>query len=94
MLVTNDIALIVIVPLTLSLKINRKDILVILEALAANSGSALTPVGTPQNPFIYWFYDVTLDTFIPTIAPFFIVFLGLLIVSSLFVKIQSDLQEH
>jgi len=92
MLVTNDIALIVIVPLTLSLNINRKDILVILEALAANSGSALTPVGNPQNLYIYWFYDVPPDVFIKTIAPFSLVFLGLLIVSSLFVKIQNGLQ--
>ncbi len=89
MLITNDIALIVIVPLTLSLNINRKDILVILEALAANSGSALTPVGNPQNLYIYWFYDVPPDMFIKTIAPFSLVFLGLLIVSSLFVKTQN-----
>ncbi len=53
MLVTNDIVLMVIVPLTLSLNINRKDILVILEALAANSGSAFTPIGNPQNLYIY-----------------------------------------
>jgi Na+/H+ antiporter NhaD/arsenite permease-like protein len=92
MLVTNDVALIIIVPLTLSLSINRKDILVILEALAANSGSALTPVGNPQNLFIYWFYGVPPETFIKTIAPFSLVFLVLLIVSSLFVKIRNDLQ--
>jgi Na+/H+ antiporter NhaD/arsenite permease-like protein len=94
MLVTNDIALIVIVPLTLSLNINRKDILVILEALAANSGSALTPVGNPQNLFIYWFYNVQPDAFIKTIAPFSLVLLGLLIVFSLFVNIRNDLQER
>ncbi len=94
MLVTNDIALIVIVPLTLSLNINRKDILVILEALAANSGSAFTPIGNPQNLFIYWFYDVSPGTFIKTIAPFSLVFLGLLIVSSLFVKVRNDLQKR
>jgi len=94
MLVTNDIALIVIVPLTLSLNINRKDILVILEALAANSGSAFTPIGNPQNLFIYWFYDVPPDTFINTIAPFSLVLLGLLIISSLFVKIRNNLQER
>ncbi len=93
MLVTNDIALIVIVPLTLSLSINRKDILVILETLAANSGSALTPIGNPQNLFIYWFYGVPPDTFIKEIAPFSLVFLGLLIISSYFVKIRNDLQE-
>ncbi len=94
MLVTNDIALIVIVPLTLSLHINRKDILVILEALTANAGSAFTPIGNPQNLFIYWFYDIPLGTFIKTIAPFSLVFFGLLIVSSLFVKVRSDLQKR
>lgn len=92
MLVTNDIALIVIVPLTLSLNINRKDILVILEALAANSGSALTPVGNPQNLFIYWFYGVHPITFIKTIAPFSLVFLGFLIISSFFVKVRNNSQ--
>jgi Na+/H+ antiporter NhaD/arsenite permease-like protein len=94
MLVTNDIALIVIVPLTLSLNINRKDVLVILEALAANSGSALTPVGNPQNLFIYWFYDIHPYTFIKTIAPFSLTFLGLLFVASLLVKTRNGLQEN
>ena len=94
MLVTNDIALIVIVPLTLSLNINRKDVLVILEALAANSGSALTPIGNPQNLYIYWFYDVSPDIFIKTIAPFSLLFLGLLIIFSILVRIQNELHEE
>jgi len=94
MLVTNDIALIVIVPLTLSLNINRKDVLVILEALAANSGSALTPVGNPQNLFIFWFYDIHPYIFLKTIAPFSLTFLGLLFVASLLVKTRNGLQKH
>ena len=94
MLVTNDIALIVIVPLTLALNIDRKDILVILEALAANSGSALTPIGNPQNLFIYWFYGIHPHEFIKTIAPFSLCFLALLIVSSLLLKIQNDLERN
>lgn len=93
MLITNDVALIVVVPLTLSLNINRKDILVILEALAANSGSALTPIGNPQNLYIYWFYGIHPDAFIKTIAPFSLAFLVLLIIFSVFVKIKNDLQE-
>jgi len=93
MLITNDMALIVMVPLTLSLNINRRDILVILEALAANAGAAFTPVGNPQNLFIYWFYGVHLDTFIKTIAPFSLVLLGLLIISSLLVQVRNNLQE-
>ncbi len=91
MLVTNDIALIVIVPLTLSLNIDRKDILVILEALAANSGSALTPIGNPQNLYIYWSYGIQPHTFIKTIAPFSLFFLCLLAGSSIFIKIRKNL---
>ena len=94
MLVTNDISLIVIVPLTLSLNVNRKGMLVIIEALAANAGSALTPLGNPQNLFIYWFYDVTPVAFIKTIAPFSLIFLVLLIIVSLSIKTQSVLQAN
>ncbi len=93
MLVTNDIALIGIVPITLVLNINRKGILVILEALAANAGSALTPFGNPQNLFIYWFYDIQPIRFIQTIAPFSLGFLIILIVASLFVRTSNNAQE-
>ncbi len=91
MLVTNDVALIVIVPLTLALNINRKDILVILLALAANAGSALTPFGNPQNLFIYWFYDLSAVQFISSIAPFSLVFLLLLVIVSLFIRTRAGL---
>ncbi len=89
MLVTNDVALVVIVPLTLALNINRKDILVIFEALAANAGAALTPFGNPQNLFIYWFYNLHPVIFIKTIAPFSLVFLSILINWSFIVKTKS-----
>jgi len=94
MLITNDVSLIVIVPLTLSLNINGKGMLVILEALAANAGSALTPIGNPQNLFIYWFYNVPPDTFIKTIAPFSLAFLVLLIIASLSFRTQRVSQEN
>lgn len=90
MLVTNDVALIVIVPLTLTLDINRKDILVILEALAANAGSALTPFGNPQNLFIYWFYNINAEAFITAIAPFSLVFLILLVLASLLIRTSNN----
>ncbi len=86
MIITNDVALIVIVPLTLALNIDKKGIIVILEALSANAGSALTPIGNPQNLFIYWFYNIPIDKFIITIAPFSFIFLILLIVSTIFIK--------
>ncbi|MCD6304523.1 MAG: citrate transporter [Planctomycetes bacterium] len=90
MVVTNDAALIVIVPVTLSLNTSRKDILVILEALAANAGSALTPFGNPQNLFIYWFYGVHPADFVTCIAPFTSFFLAVLLVASLFIKTRNS----
>lgn len=53
---TNDIALFIVVPLTLSLgrfaelPLTR---LVTFEALAVNTGSMLTPIGNPQNIFLW-----------------------------------------
>ncbi|AOP42855.1 SLC13 family permease [Edwardsiella piscicida] len=53
---TNDVALFIVVPLTLALKklanmaVTR---LIVLEALAVNVGSLLTPIGNPQNILIW-----------------------------------------
>ncbi|MDE1921662.1 MAG: hypothetical protein KGI24_09515 [Candidatus Omnitrophica bacterium] len=78
MIVTNDVALIIIVPITLALRIPRKDIVVIMEALAANAGSALTPIGNPQNLFIYWYYHASPAGFMIAIAPLTLSFLLIL----------------
>ena len=88
MLVTNDISLVVIVPLTLALNITRKDMLIILEVISANAGSALTPVGNPQNLFIYWYYGIDVGSFLEVIAPFSLLFLALLIVSASLLKTE------
>lgn len=62
MIVTNDVALITFVPLTLiigkKIKINPFKI-VIFQTLAANLGSSLTPMGNPQNLFIYSFFNIS-----------------------------------
>lgn len=53
---TNDIALFIVVPLTLALR-RLADLpiarLIVFEALAVNAGSALTPIGNPQNLFLW-----------------------------------------
>ncbi|VAW39945.1 hypothetical protein MNBD_DELTA04-315 [hydrothermal vent metagenome] len=90
MVVTNDVALLVMVPLTLALNTDRKDILVIFEALAANTGSALTPFGNPQNLFIYWYYQLDPQAFISTIAPFSLLFLVLLVLASFCIQLRND----
>lgn len=89
--VTNDIAIIVIVPITLTINIERKDILVILEALSANAGSALSPIGNPQNLFIYWHYNLSILEFIKVIAPFSIFFLLLLGTIGYFLNPRVDI---
>jgi len=81
MFLTNDVSLLIVVPTTLLLNLKRKDWLVILEALAANAGSALTPIGNPQNLYIYWFYKIFPLDFVATIAPFSLAFLVILAAS-------------
>jgi len=54
--VTNDVALFIVVPLTLGLSSAARlpvGRLVIFEALAVNAGSALSPVGNPQNLYLW-----------------------------------------
>jgi len=90
MLVTNDVALLTIVPMTMLLRVRRKDWLVILEALAANAGSALSPFGNPQNLFIYWHYQVAPGDFVRVIAPFALVFLVLLLAAAWVTGAESE----
>lgn len=78
-LATNDAALAVIVPLTLRLDTPGRGWLVILEALAANAGSALTPFGNPQNIHVFWHYGLTLSRFVTVIAPFSLFSLALIL---------------
>src|SRR5690606_17274235 len=53
---TNDVALFLVVPLTLAIdrvaRIPRQR-LVIFEALAVNAGSAFSPIGNPQNLLLW-----------------------------------------
>ncbi len=69
MFITNDIALLSIIPFTLSLNIDNKMDLVIVETLVANGASALTPFGNPQNLFLYFFYDIDFLAFVITMFP-------------------------
>lgn len=73
MLITNDVALITFVPLTLIIS-KRASFnpmkLVIFQTLAANIGSGLTPMGSPQNLFIFSYYNLTAFEFLKTMLPF------------------------
>ena len=68
---TNDVALFVIVPLTLTLKDSGVPLtrLIVFEALAANAGSVLTPIGNPQNLFLWQLANVPFERFVLAMLP-------------------------
>lgn len=90
MLVTIDVALVTMLPIVLSLRVKQKENLTILVALTAHAGAALTPFGTPQNLFIYSFYNIDTYTFIKVIAPFSLGMLAVFLIVSMFMKLTSD----
>jgi Na+/H+ antiporter NhaD/arsenite permease-like protein len=70
MFVTNDVALLTFVPLTLVISRKTKMPMmeiIILQTIAANIGSSLTPMGNPQNLFIYSYYGVEPIPFLLTV---------------------------
>jgi len=73
MFLTNDVALIAFVPITISIfSFAGKEKLigtVVLETVAANIGSSLTPIGNPQNLYLYTFYHINIPDFIKTVLP-------------------------
>ncbi|MDD2220904.1 MAG: SLC13 family permease [Clostridia bacterium] len=73
MAVTNDVALLVIVPLTLVIfqkTAGRALIwLVVCQTVAANLGSMLTPVGNPQNLYLFTYYQMSLYDFLGVVWP-------------------------
>ncbi len=74
MLVTNDVALLAFVPLTIlvwqTIGDEKSRIFTIaLEASAANLGSMLTPIGNPQNLYLYEKYSLTALDFLRVTLP-------------------------
>ena len=80
--VTNDVALFVTVPLTLGLAravplpVGR---LVIFQALAVNAGSTASPVGNPQNLFLWQVSGVGFVEFLAAMLPLAAAMLALLL---------------
>ena len=89
MFLTNDVTLITLVPFTLlvfrQMTGSEKALVhtLVLETLAANLGSMLTPIGNPQNLYLYSQYDLSLGTFFRTMAPYTALSLMLLVVLTL-----------
>lgn len=78
MLVTNDVALIIMVPFAIQVlhRVGQEDKLiqlVVLQTIAANLGSMATPIGNPQNVYLYQYYQLDLVTFVKGLFPYVLV---------------------
>lgn len=91
MFITNDVALITFVPFTIFTlqKCGKtKDYIrfIVGETLAANLGSMLTPIGNPQNLYLFSKFNMSLSQFLSVTFPITLISLVLLILSSLLIK--------
>lgn len=78
MLITNDVALITFVPFgMIVLQMCKKERfvipLVVLQTIAANMGSSLTPVGNPQNLYLYSQSGAAVGDFLLWMLPYTLV---------------------
>lgn len=105
MLITNDVALITFVPFTLLLLSvagcsDRAIPIIVFETVAANLGSMLTPVGNPQNLYLYTASGLNITEFFIITAPVtalsaFLLGLGCLCIKNvpMQVTVQDDRKE-
>lgn len=100
MVITNDVALLTFVPFAVVLLSKTSGFLllytVVLQTLAANLGSMITPIGNPQNIFLFSKMQLGTVRFMKILSPYTLLSLALLILSTLIIKnekIQIERQE-
>ena len=96
MFVTNDVALLTFVPISLLIfkRINLSSLhLVVLETLAANLGSCITPMGNPQNLYLFSYYGFSALEFFALTAKIAVPSLFILAVIIIFLT-RRKLAEH
>lgn len=94
MLITNDVALITFVPFTFivlhMLGAEQRDRLllpvVVMQTIAANLGSMLTPIGNPQNLYLYGKAGLSVPAFVMLMLPYTVLSLILLVGWGLFLS--------
>lgn len=91
MLITNDVALITFVPFTVML-LNYIDdkqysvYLIVLETVAANLGSMFTPIGNPQNLYLFSVSGISIGSFLSLMLPYTLTSFVLLIIAIAIIK--------
>ncbi|MFR6587999.1 MAG: SLC13 family permease [Ruminococcus sp.] len=88
MFITNDVSLITFVPFTMVVlrriggETERKLLVpvVVMQTVAANLGSMLTPIGNPQNLYLYGSSGMSAVSFLRLMLPYTLLSLGMLAV--------------
>lgn len=100
MLITNDVALLTFVPFTIALLVpvtNGSVVMrvVVLQTIAANTGSMLTPLGNPQNLFLFQQLDMPLARFLCIMLPYTVLSALLLLALLVFPRdFKADAQKN
>ena len=106
MFITNDVALITFVPFTIMIlhKCERRDLMIpiiVLQTIAANLGSMMTPIGNPQNLYLYGNSNMKFLDFIMLMLPYTLIALLLLVLFIFTIKgkgekvrVDSDMREQ
>lgn len=97
MIITNDVTLITFVPFTiLVFRMIQKEAkvlkLIVLETIAANLGSMATPIGNPQNLYLYSVSGISLAQFAKAVLPYALLAL-ILLLAVIFMEKNETLQE-
>lgn len=98
MLITNDVALITFVPFTfivlkMTLGAHAEKLIVpvvVMQTIAANLGSMLTPIGNPQNLYLYGKTDMSFAKFMGLMLPCTLISFVLLAAWCMFFKYKGN----
>lgn len=87
MVITNDVALLTFVPFAMEVLVmshlEKYTIpVVVLETIAANLGSMLTPIGNPHNLYLYSTHDMSMMDFVRVTLPYSMVSLLFLVIAT------------
>jgi len=98
MFLTNDAVLLTLVPFTIFITRHTKHdkeaiMIIILQTIAANLGSALTPMGDPQNIYLYAYYNIDFIEFIKTTFPITLIGFILIVITG-FLLISNKEANH
>ncbi|RLI78987.1 citrate transporter [Archaeoglobales archaeon] len=95
-ILTNDVALFIVLPLTLSLQemlSNDVKNFIVFEVMAVNAGSALTPIGNPQNLYLWHSWGIPFLSFVITMLPL-VTLLLLLLILFVFLNFRNEKVEY